>query len=202
MARFRRKTCVALSLFTLFIFGTMMGLKMLKQTEGLGEPGAGLQHLPLADGRQSVPVKAILMLPPTVTKAVVPGPLPAYPPINADLHIFYYGWYGSPRFDGRFLHWDHLLVPHWDPKVAASYPRGRHHPPEDIGSSFYPELGPYSSRDPHVIEEHMKQLRSAAVDAARPTGLFQQFLFLFLISSIHSSFGFYFVELRVFDTMR
>uniref|UniRef100_A0A4W4HLX8 Uncharacterized protein n=1 Tax=Electrophorus electricus TaxID=8005 RepID=A0A4W4HLX8_ELEEL len=79
-----------------------------------------------------------------------------------DVHIFYYMWYGNPEMDKRYLHWDHILVPHWDPKIAASYPKGKHAPPEDIGSSFYPELGPYSSRDPEVLESHMEQIGEAA----------------------------------------
>ncbi|XP_051892381.1 glycoprotein endo-alpha-1,2-mannosidase-like protein [Pristis pectinata] len=165
MGRFRRKTCIALSLFTLFIFGTLVGLKTLKPSDGFGDPGPRLRLMPLPetlDTRRPTSVKAILMLPPTVTKASATH-LDPYPAANYDLHIFYYGWYGNPQFDGRFVHWDHPLVPHWDPKVAAGYPKGRHSPPEDIGSSFYPELGPYSSRDPQLIQEHMKQLRAAAV---------------------------------------
>lgn len=35
-------------------------------------------------------------------------------------------------------------------------------PPEDIGSSFYPELNPYSSRDPDVLESHMEQIGASA----------------------------------------
>lgn len=35
-------------------------------------------------------------------------------------------------------------------------------PPEDIGSSFYPELNPYSSRDPDTLESHMEQIGAAA----------------------------------------
>jgi hypothetical protein len=27
----------------------------------------------------------------------------------SNLHIFYYAWYGSPAFDGRWLHWDHKV---------------------------------------------------------------------------------------------
>lgn len=79
-----------------------------------------------------------------------------------DVHIFYYIWYGNPHMDGKYIHWDHILVPHWDPKIASSYPRGRHMPPEDIGSSFYPELNPYSSRDPDVLESHMEQIGASA----------------------------------------
>ncbi|KAB0406832.1 hypothetical protein E2I00_012406, partial [Balaenoptera physalus] len=84
--------------------------------------------------------------------------------VYSDLHAFYYSWYGSPRREGHYIHWDHVMVPHWDPKISASYPRGRHSPPEDLGSSFYPELGPYSSRDPDVLREHMTQLKEAAID--------------------------------------
>lgn len=72
--------------------------------------------------------------------------------------------------DGKYMHWDHALVQHWDPKIASSYPRGRHMPPEDIGSSFYPELGPYSSRDPDVIESHMEQIGAAAAGIVRCRG--------------------------------
>ncbi|XDV34390.1 hypothetical protein PO909_004551 [Leuciscus waleckii] len=79
-----------------------------------------------------------------------------------DIHIFYYLWYGSPQMDASYIHWDHVLVPHWDPKIAASHPKGRHNPPDDIASSYYPELGPYSSRDPDVIESHMAQIEAAA----------------------------------------
>uniref|UniRef100_A0A672I6G9 Glycoprotein endo-alpha-1,2-mannosidase-like protein n=1 Tax=Salarias fasciatus TaxID=181472 RepID=A0A672I6G9_SALFA len=83
-------------------------------------------------------------------------------PIFYDVHIFYYLWYGSPAVDSKYIHWDHVLVPHWDPKIAASHAQGRHAPPEDLASSFYPELGPYSSRDPAVLEAHMAQIEAAA----------------------------------------
>lgn len=86
-----------------------------------------------------------------------------FPEPNYNVHAFYYAWYGNPQFDGKFVHWDHQLLPHWDPKVASGYPTGQHQPPNDIGANFYPALGPYSSRDPSVLEEHMRQLRTAAV---------------------------------------
>uniref|UniRef100_A0A4W5R6J0 Mannosidase endo-alpha like n=1 Tax=Hucho hucho TaxID=62062 RepID=A0A4W5R6J0_9TELE len=79
-----------------------------------------------------------------------------------DVQIFYYLWYGTPQMDGKYIHWDHVLVPHWDPKIAPSHAKGRHTPPEDIASSFFPELGPYSSRDPSVLESHMSQIEAAA----------------------------------------
>lgn len=79
------------------------------------------------------------------------------------IHAFYYMWYGNPAMDGKYYHWNHHYLPHWKPAIAKRYPRGGHIPPDDIGASFYPELGCYSSRDPEVIETHMYQLRKAGV---------------------------------------
>jgi hypothetical protein len=62
--------------------------------------------------------------------------------------IFYYPWYGSPWFDGTWEHWQEY----------------KHQPPYDISSSYYPKLGPYSSSDPNVIEQHMKWISSAGID--------------------------------------
>lgn len=167
MARLRRRACVALFLFTLFIFGTLMGLRTLKPSDGFSDLAPGLDLLPILGGkaeRRSVsesPVQLQARAPGSNTKASmsISGPDGT---VFYDVHIFYYTWFGSPHMDGKYIHWDHILVPHWDPKVASSYPRGRHAPPEDIGSSFYPELNPYSSRDPDVLESHMEQIGSSA----------------------------------------
>ncbi|KAK1138198.1 glycoprotein endo-alpha-1,2-mannosidase-like protein [Acipenser oxyrinchus oxyrinchus] len=168
MARLRKKACVALFLFTLFIFGTMMGLRTLKPSDGFSDLAPGLKLLPVAAERMDrrsvsseVVVSPIHVHAITDTK-VVHTNSNLEGDIYYDVHIFYYTWFGSPKLDGKYIHWDHVLVPHWDPKIAASYPKGRHTPPEDIGSSFYPELGPYSSRDPDILESHMEQLRAAA----------------------------------------
>jgi len=78
---------------------------------------------------------------------------------NYDVHIFYYPWYGNPKYDDIYLHWNHRLLPHWKAEISTRYPIGkRHQPPDDIGSSYYPRLGPYSSRDPVVIADHMRQI--------------------------------------------
>ena len=82
---------------------------------------------------------------------------------NYCLHAFYYPWYGNKEFDGRYIHWNHRYIRHWDPNVAKRYPDGRHTPPDDIGASFYPKLGPYSSTDTSTIETHMQQLRQAGI---------------------------------------
>ena len=86
-----------------------------------------------------------------------------YPEPDYDVHVFYYPWYGNPDVDGVYLHWNHEYLPHWDKEEAKKWPSGRHVPPDDIGSNFYPSLGPYSSRDPVVIDDHMKQIRTAGI---------------------------------------
>jgi len=79
---------------------------------------------------------------------------------NYDVHIFYYPWYGNVETDGKFVHWNHEYLPHWDPATAKRYPKGKHSPPDDIGSNFYPALGPYSSRSQEVMRDHMEQIVS------------------------------------------
>lgn len=82
----------------------------------------------------------------------------------ADLHSPLLIRYGNPQFDhGQYYHWNHRRLPHWDPVKAAQYPQHRHKPPEDIGSNFYPLLGPYSSRSPAVLDRHMKMIRLSGV---------------------------------------
>lgn len=84
--------------------------------------------------------------------------------LNYNVHIFYYPWYGSPEFDhGSYYHWNHEFLPHWNNAETQKWPTGRHIPPGDIGSNFYPKLGCYSSRDPTVIKQHMEWIRSTNV---------------------------------------
>ncbi|EDO41066.1 predicted protein, partial [Nematostella vectensis] len=82
---------------------------------------------------------------------------------NYNVHIFYYAWYGNPEVDGNYMHWDHKYLSHWIPEIDQRYRHGKHNPPDDIGSNFYPALGPYSSRDPKVIHDHMRQMCAAGV---------------------------------------
>ena len=85
-------------------------------------------------------------------------PLPNY-----NLHAFYYPWYGSPDVDGNYMHWNHVYMPHWDKKEATKWRTGRHVPPHDVGSNFYPQLGAYSSRNRTVLHIHMLQMRTAGI---------------------------------------
>ncbi|XP_072534915.1 glycoprotein endo-alpha-1,2-mannosidase-like protein [Salminus brasiliensis] len=166
MARLRRRACVALFLFTLFVLATLMGLRTLKPTDGFSAQASGADVRPALGekvDRRSVSSDVQPSSPGQAHNAKVAGSNSSPDKgISYDVHIFYHMWYGTPQLDERYLHWDHILVPHWDPKIAASYPRGRHLPPEDIASSFYPELGPYSSRDPEVLESHMEQIGATA----------------------------------------
>jgi len=87
----------------------------------------------------------------------------SFGPPNYCAHIFYYPWYGTPTYDDQYYHWNHQYLPHWHRAVTDRYPKGRHKPPDDIGASFYPQLGCYSSRDHRIVQMHMKMLRQAGV---------------------------------------
>jgi glycoprotein endo-alpha-1,2-mannosidase len=64
-----------------------------------------------------------------------------------DVAIFYYAWYGTPTKDGAWLHWG----------------QGESAPPRDLGSTFYPSRGPYSSTDNAVVDVHMREMQEAGV---------------------------------------
>jgi glycoprotein endo-alpha-1,2-mannosidase len=81
------------------------------------------------------------------------------------LHAFFYLWYGNPAVDGNWSHWDHHVLPHWTPSVAARFPppSTRWVPPDDIHAPFYPARGPYSSRDAATLDAQLAELRGAGV---------------------------------------
>ena len=87
-----------------------------------------------------------------------------FPTVSFRCHVFYYAWYGSKEKDGQWVHWNHKFLPHWNAAVARRYPDGQHKPDaHDIGSDFMPQLGPYSSTDPHVIDQHMTSMAAAGI---------------------------------------
>ncbi|NP_001086682.1 glycoprotein endo-alpha-1,2-mannosidase [Xenopus laevis] len=175
MIRFRRRTCITLSIFIFLVCLIMAGLKHLRpENAAFGSPfGLGLfPGFHRASVLEKIPDSENHLKGNTVTETnTLPAPkdkvyqldMEEFPPPNYDLHIFYYTWYGNPQFDGKYIHWNHPLLKHWDAKIANSFPLGKHNPPDDVGANFYPELGPYSSRDPSVIDAHMKQIRSSSV---------------------------------------
>eukprot|EP01114_Cavostelium_apophysatum_P017730 TRINITY_DN5335_c0_g1_i1.p1 TRINITY_DN5335_c0_g1~~TRINITY_DN5335_c0_g1_i1.p1 ORF type:complete len:408 (+),score=38.50 TRINITY_DN5335_c0_g1_i1:134-1357(+) len=84
------------------------------------------------------------------TKEMFPRHLKASEKVVA----FYYPWYGNPNNNGDWIHWNHkILVDN-----GATY-----EPPDSIGANFYPELGPYSSTDPEIVEKHMRYLTDSGV---------------------------------------
>jgi glycoprotein endo-alpha-1,2-mannosidase len=84
---------------------------------------------------------------------------------TVSIQTFYYPWYDSPNYNNdSYRHWNHEYLPNWDKHDKQVYPTGHHIPPDDIGSWYYPKLGPYSSRDPAVIDQHMKWISSAGID--------------------------------------
>lgn len=170
MARFRRKSCITLIALVLLVLIVTVVLKALTPEDSpFSEPGGVELFLDKKkeiqrENNNNKPDKIKMSDPAQSDKdAGLEAALRKFPPPNYYLHTFYYVWYGNPKVDGKYIHWDHVQLPHWDFKVAQGYPQGRHIPPDDIGSNFYPALGPYSSRDPSVIEAHMQQLRTAAI---------------------------------------
>jgi len=80
------------------------------------------------------------------------------------VHAFYYAWYGNPSIDKTWAHWNHEYMANWDKNDKRKMPTGKHNPEKyDVGASFFPELGAYSSRDPKVIAKHMKMFRQSKV---------------------------------------
>ncbi len=61
---------------------------------------------------------------------------------------FYYSWYGTPDFDHGWTHWNQVDFEAQD--IAAS--------------THYPEIGPYDSHDPAVIDRHIDQAMGCGVD--------------------------------------
>ncbi len=169
MARFRRKSCCALIALALAVFIITVILKSLSPEDNSFGSQFALRLIPPSrqmeqDNNVVISAKPAQMIAAPAEKADrMENKMQDFPEPNYNVHAFYYVWYGNPQFNGKYVHWDHPLLPHWDPKVASGYPSGRHQPPDDIGANFYPALGPYSSRDPWVLEEHMRQLRTAAV---------------------------------------
>lgn len=162
MARFRRKSCITLIALVLLVLVITVVLKELTSQDSPFD-APGFPDAEVREDRSSKADEINVNAAQSEKRAELEAILRKFPPPNYYLHAFYYSWYGNPKFDGKYIHWDHPQLPHWDFKIAQGYPQGRHSPPDDIGSNFYPVLGVYSSRDPSVIEAHMQQLRTAAI---------------------------------------
>lgn len=85
---------------------------------------------------------------------------------SKEIHAFYYLWYGNPATDGQFRHWNHEVLPHWTAAVNRNHPTvGLYFDPsnDNLHSPYYPEIGPYSSRDPATIRRHFEDLKRAGI---------------------------------------
>jgi glycoprotein endo-alpha-1,2-mannosidase len=81
------------------------------------------------------------------------------PAPSADVHAFYYAWYATPAVDGRWEHWNHQIL-------LREGEGPRHQPPDDIGASFYPQAGLYSSCSAEAVDRHFAELRRAGCGVA------------------------------------
>jgi glycoprotein endo-alpha-1,2-mannosidase len=88
---------------------------------------------------------------------------------STSVMAFYYLWYGNPATDGRWLHWNHSVLPHWTEAVNQRYAdrigRPVAAPPAGVHARFYPRRGPYSCADPATLAAQMAELRRAGVGA-------------------------------------
>ncbi len=66
---------------------------------------------------------------------------------GGEVAIFYYPWYGTVTRDGEWEHWQ----------------QNGNTPPAQIASGWYPARGVYSSSDPAVVGDQMKQIAAAGV---------------------------------------
>ncbi|MFD4526158.1 glycoside hydrolase family 99 protein [Streptomyces sp. NPDC058470] len=68
--------------------------------------------------------------------------------LSANAHIFYYPWYGSPKVNGEWRHWQ----------------QGELTPPDNISANYFPVLGAYDSGDLRgAVARHMRWLRRAGI---------------------------------------
>lgn len=82
------------------------------------------------------------------------------------MHAAFYLWYGNPESDGRWLHWDHKVLPHWDPSVDAKHPKFNWRPPDEHHAPFRPERGLFSARSNETLRGQFSELAVAGVDSA------------------------------------
>jgi hypothetical protein len=62
--------------------------------------------------------------------------------------VFYYSWYSTEPRDGAYVHWAQNNRP----------------APFQIASNFFPARGVYSSSDPAVLRDQMREIRRAGID--------------------------------------
>src|SRR5688572_13109060 len=85
-----------------------------------------------------------------------PAPVQKTNPLKVYMH--YMPWFETPETLGGANWGFHWQFNNRNPNVVDA--NGR----RQIASHYYPMIGPYASRDPHVIEYHMLLMKYAGVD--------------------------------------
>ena len=76
-------------------------------------------------------------------------------PVSRKVLASYYTWYGTPAFQGRWIHWNEGGR-NPDTHDSKGWP--------DIGATHHP-LRLYDSNDPTIIREHLKLASDSGIDA-------------------------------------
>ncbi len=122
MARFRRKSCCALIALALAVFIITVILKSLNPEDNSFGSQFALRLIPPSrqmeqDNNVVISAKPAQMIAAPAEKADrMENKMQDFPEPNYNVHAFYYVWYGNPQFNGKYVHWDHPLLPHWDPQ--------------------------------------------------------------------------------------
>eukprot|EP00929_Paragymnodinium_shiwhaense_P090787 TRINITY_DN50896_c1_g1_i1.p1 TRINITY_DN50896_c1_g1~~TRINITY_DN50896_c1_g1_i1.p1 ORF type:complete len:397 (+),score=62.63 TRINITY_DN50896_c1_g1_i1:23-1213(+) len=82
------------------------------------------------------------------------------------IHAAYYLWYGNPEHDDKWMHWDHKVLPHWDPKEDARHKKFNWAPPGEHHAPYRPERGLFSCRDPETLRANFQDMAAAGIDSA------------------------------------
>ncbi len=82
--------------------------------------------------------------------------------LNLPLHV---AW--IPDVDGRWLHWNHEILPHWNEQTRRNFPTGpAFHPPDSVHSPFYPSRGCYSVSHAETVLSHMEEMHANGIGVA------------------------------------
>ena len=105
----------------------------------------------------------VFLLPSTI--AISSSKLESFP---SSVHAFFYLWYGNVEIDGKYKHWDHAILPHWEHRVNEQYNEigKRFSPPGLIHSPFYPQKGTYSSSDTKIMKQQFDDFQDAGIEVA------------------------------------
>jgi glycoprotein endo-alpha-1,2-mannosidase len=92
---------------------------------------------------------------------------------NPNVHAFFYLWYGNPEADGKYVHWNHSLLPHWTEAVNNQHGGIKHFKNHrfdveagEIHSPYTPYRGLYSSRNLSTVRDQLKEMYSHGIGVA------------------------------------